>query len=196
MSLSDLTIVSANFAAGEFARVSKRPLAVSDLPNMQALANAVLQPIRRTFGPVYLTSYIRPADIGRAHENGRAIDFVMSDAATLEAAFQWAATFLSGQFGRIIHERDHVHVTLPGPEAWAGRGVVLREPREGEYTFASIAPIVVAGTLAGQSFVSGTANASATVLPMVTNPDPEQTGIALALAFVGLLVVALVAKRS
>lgn len=139
--------LSANFTVGEFQARSKRTLTDADLPQLRAWVDSFLQPLRRQVGPIEITSYVRPADVGRAHENGGGVDFVTAD---MERAFQWAATYLPHTFGRLIHERNHLHVARRGPEAWAGQGVVLREPIEGQYELASIAiiPLIPAGVIA------------------------------------------------
>lgn len=142
------TLLSVNFTLAEFAAASHRPLTDADLPALTYFANQILQPIRRVWGPLRITSFIRPEDVGKAHESGGAVDFVPVDA-DLETVFQWIAVNQPAVFGRVIQERTHIHITRPGPEPWAGTGVVLREPTEGTYVLASVAPVALAGVLGG-----------------------------------------------
>lgn len=142
--------LSVNFSLDEFQRVSNRPITEADLPALQQLVNQVLQPARRVWGPIRITSYIRTGDnaIGRggSHVDGGAVDFVPVNA-SINDVFSWIAINLPTAFGRVINERDHIHITRPGPENWAGSGVVLYEPVEGQYEFASVAPFVVASAV-------------------------------------------------
>lgn len=134
--------LSVNFTLAEFQAVSNRPITEADIPTLQYLVNQILQPLRRVWGPIRVTSYIRTGDIaagrGGAHVNGGAVDFVPVNA-TIDEVFTWAAINLPSVFGRIINERDHIHVTRPGGENWAGYGVVLYEPTEGNYVLATVA---------------------------------------------------------
>ena len=121
------------------------------------LSVLILQPIRRRFGRVHISSWLRRGS--EAHGLGDAVDFValaevqrelakIPEARRLAApetthrqaqemahknVVTWAATHLiaSRVIGEIIAERDHVHVTL-----WdvGGRGQVLHEDVEGTYT--------------------------------------------------------------
>lgn len=140
--------LSVNFTLAEFQAASHRPLTESDLPALNYFANQILQPIRRVWGPIRITSFVRPDDIGKAHENGGAVDFV-PESASIETVFQWIAVNQPAVFGRVIQERTHIHITRPGPEPWAGYGVVLREPVEGTYVLANVAAPVLAGILGG-----------------------------------------------
>lgn len=146
MALDPSRRLSADFTLGEFINTSKRPLTEADVPQIQWWVDTILQPARRANGRIRITSYIRPEDVGRAHENGGGIDVVPIDV-TVPTLHAWIATYQASSFGRIIDERNHVHVARPGPEAWAGRGVVLREPVEGQYEFASIVPAPVLAAL-------------------------------------------------
>lgn len=134
-----LAPVSANFRLGEFAGASKRALTESDLPRIQWWADTILQPFRDIIGPVRITSYIRPEDVGKAHENGGGIDIVPSNVSITEG-FDLFRAHLHGRYGRVINERNHIHIARPGPERWAGYNVALNEPTEGEYVLAGPIP--------------------------------------------------------
>jgi hypothetical protein len=133
--------ITANFALGEFQRASTRVLHDSDVPAITTWATQILQPARNALGRIRITSYIRHTDHGRAHENGGGIDVVTLDR-DLGESFDWMRQNLRGRFGRIIFERNHIHLARRGPEPWAGDGVELVEPVEGRYQLATILPAV------------------------------------------------------
>ena len=113
-----------NFTLGEF---SGWWLAETEqLEKLQLLVDTILQPIRNRFGPVRVTSWLRPGTA--AHGTGGAVDFVPG-AHPLPVVFQWARA-QPLDVGEFIDERDHLHATLPGI---GGRGQWLIEPVEGVY---------------------------------------------------------------
>jgi hypothetical protein len=123
----------------------------------EELARFVLQPIRRKFGRLIITSWLRPGS--KNHGDGDAVDFVAWDEIERqlesipaerraqapdtarkqaeEAAHlvvkDWAATYIvpSRVIGELIAERNHVHITRWGV---GGHGEVLEEPVEGTYS--------------------------------------------------------------
>jgi hypothetical protein len=182
--------LSANFTVGEFQRASNRTLVLADLPAMELLVNQILQPVRRQFGEVRITSFVRSGDTGRAHERGGAVDFVPVEA-SMDMVFDWLCRFHAGAFGRLIHERDHLHVTRPGPEPWAGHGVCLIEPVEGEYQFAGITPLVVTGgglAVAGTPIVRDVEPVIDQMGPLVAGVGNDAVSIVLVVAIAGALI--------
>lgn len=139
--------LSVNFSVAEFQRASTRVLTSADLPMMEYWTGNHLQPARRELGRLRITSYIRDTDTGRAHENGGGVDVVPLDV-SIDEAFEWMTRNLAPRLGRIIHERDHIHLARPGGEPWAGQGVVLIEPVEGVYQFATVLPATFVAPIA------------------------------------------------
>lgn len=98
----------------------------------------VLQPARNRWGALRPSSWRYWSDgcIPRtgAHEDPGTVD-VVPLAASVEDVFAWIARAIVplGYVGRLINERDHVHVQprTPGMEVQ-----VLREPTEGHYVSA------------------------------------------------------------
>ena len=124
--------LSRNFTLKEFEDAAHGPLNAQERDNAEIFALAYLQPLRDAMGfPICITSFARRVNIGGgAHAGGRAIDFVACDRSPekLERMFKWLATHAT--YGELIHERDHLHLTLPGV---GGMQETLREPREGDY---------------------------------------------------------------
>lgn len=146
------TYLSANFTLEEFQAVSDVRLTPLHELRAQYFAGVILQPLRREFGwPIKLTSFVRAQDTGDVHENGDGLDFqpcrncpeppdATEFARRLETMFQWLAKYKAAEFGTLIDERNHLHITRPGSQ---GRvGYVLREPTEGSYVLANIAPVL------------------------------------------------------
>ena len=145
--------LTANYRLSEFEAVSSRPLTLTETDRAARFAREVLQPVRRAMAfPIKITSFVRHGDDG-THQDGQAIDIQPCRSCggsvtlpagefvdRLERMFQWLATFQPKNFGTLIHERNHLHVTLPGVQARIG--VVYREPEEGRYELASLAPLV------------------------------------------------------
>lgn len=145
--------LTANFTLAEFQSVSDVQLDAVQQMYAQWFATHILQPLRDQFGwPIKITSFVRSRDVGKPHEQGNALDFqpckncpaVAQDpgefARRLEAMFVWLAQYKSVEFGTLIDERTHLHVTRPGFQSRTG--YVLREPTEGNYVLANILPIV------------------------------------------------------
>ena len=152
------TYLSPNFTLAEFASASDVQLTAPLELRAQYFASNILQPARSQFGwPLKITSFVRSSDTSSAHVDGSAVDFqpcracpnppdATEFARRLEILFTWLAQHKASEFGTLIHERNHLHVTRPGAQ---GRtGVVLREPTEGEYVLADIPPIVLGGGVA------------------------------------------------
>jgi hypothetical protein len=155
--------LTANYVLSEFEKASHRALTPAEKERAGRFARELLQPARRAMGwPIFITSFVRTRDVGSgAHADGGAVDVqpckscggqAISKAefeARLESLFVFLATYMPHAFGSCIHERTHVHLTLPGVQ---GRtGVVMREPIEGEYELASFTPLAVfpVGALVG-----------------------------------------------
>lgn len=127
-----------NFPRDEFVAASNLPLTAADELNAQHFATNLLQPARRALGfPIFITAF-KERRITGVHPQGKAIDFGVAgnDPEKLEQLFTWLATFKSREFGKLIHERNHLHATVPG--AQGAFGEVWREPVEGEYVLAVI----------------------------------------------------------
>jgi hypothetical protein len=150
--------LTANYALSEFQSVSSRPLTPEQIERARYFATELLQPLRRAMAfPIRITSFLRHRDSG-AHQDASAVDCqpcrscagatITHDLFTsrLESMWRWLATYKTASFGTVIHERDHLHLTLPGSQ---GRtGVVMREPSEGKYELASLlAPVSLAPLL-------------------------------------------------
>lgn len=139
-----------HFTVDEFQAVSRVQLTVAHKDKAGYFAQRILEPARVHFGwPIQLTSFVR-AD-GSPHNDGEALDFRPCPAcATRPTAaelaqrmndlFTWLAVNHAGAFGKLIHERDHLHVTRNNFQG--AHGEVYYEPREGEYVTANIAPAV------------------------------------------------------
>ena len=145
------TYLSAHFSLEEFSAASTGTLSASHQANANYFATRILEPVRRAMGfPIKITSFYRAGD-RLEHGAGNAIDFQpCRDSANtpalfderMEAMFQWLASYKPAEFGKLIHERTHLHATVPGAQGRTGQ--VLREPTEGNYVLASIAPVAVA----------------------------------------------------
>lgn len=135
------------------------------------IAERILQPARRVFGRIRVTSWLRTNS--QAHMDGGAVDCVPDDEVgrqleRLPAEFRaaspatarlqasdlatralkdWMATYLVPHrtIGEVIAERDHVHVTLWGV---GGHGEVWVEPTEGDYQMGAALGMAVAALLA------------------------------------------------
>jgi hypothetical protein len=136
--------LSAHFTASEFERASGgRQLTAAQLSKAQRFCSTLLEPLRRaTDWPIVVTSFVRASGSG-AHRDGDAVDisYAGNDQVKLDTAFAWLATYSATDYGELIHERDHLHLTLPG---FLGElGETLTEPREGIYELyvAPLAPL-------------------------------------------------------
>jgi hypothetical protein len=150
--------LTANYSLAEFQAVSSRTLTSIEVERARTFAINLLQPLRRAMGyAIRITSFVRHHDAASEHRDGGAVDFQPCRscqgttipqelfASRLESMFQWLAMYHPQGFGTLIHERDHLHATLPGRQ---GRtGVVLREPEEGRYELAGIAAATGAGII-------------------------------------------------
>lgn len=115
----------------------------AEVQELRRTVATVLQPIRRRFGTVRLTSGLYWSDGTRrdgTHAYAGTVDFVPH--APIDEVFTWAAEHLVGNFGQMIHERDHLHVTAPGTPV-NGRpryGETWLEPTEGSYRLGASLP--------------------------------------------------------
>lgn len=125
-----------NFPLQEFKDGSDRALSSAMIDKAWLFATTILQPMRDALG--YAICIPRNGFVGGIHSangghySGDAVDVVACDrsAAKLDAMYMWGRQHL--QFGKLIHERDHLHITLPG---FAGAyGLAFSEPTEGHYT--------------------------------------------------------------
>lgn len=124
----------------EFERVSGRALDASEREAARHF-RGVLDALRGEVGhSICLTSFLRSYGLG-THTRGEAVDFQPCRAgvplATFEARLETMFEHLrrhpdrAALYGTVIHERDHIHLTLPGSQ---GRfGVAYREPVEKMY---------------------------------------------------------------
>lgn len=149
--------LSRDFWLSEFERASVRELTLAEVQAAEWWAAQILQPLRRRYGRIRITSYIRETGSG-THKNGDAIDFVFLDhdaparQATREAV-EWLGTFHPASFGKAIHElhdpdevRDHAHVTRPGVQGAHGEVWVEQPPGTGErFAMGFAHPAVVVG---------------------------------------------------
>ena len=135
------------FPDEEWRAVSAREPLSSEWDKAARLRSS-LDMLRQDVGyPIGLTSFVRSSG---THPNGDAIDFQpagfppairATDPAKarefsqrLEDMFNWLRTHPQrrSMFGVVIHERNHIHMTVPG---FRGKyGEVYREPEEGVYT--------------------------------------------------------------
>lgn len=98
----------------------------------QSLVMDVLCPARRVLGPVrvsrggwYFSTFGGPRE--GVHDSGAAAD-VVPEAVPVGELYAWLRD--RTLYGEVIHERDHVHVTLPG---FGGNMQALIEVREGVF---------------------------------------------------------------
>lgn len=80
----------------------------------------------------------------RAHDREGARAHELRGQELVSETHAWAAANLPGSFGKLIDERDHLHVTAPGV---GGTGVVLHEPTEGQYSIGPFPVPLAAGGL-------------------------------------------------
>lgn len=133
---------------------------------LELQARTLLDPLRRRFGRITPTSWLYWSDCRPrtgAHSDPGTVDFVATGLiedrggaprkawadqtpAEREITKQshydvvwWAGQYLpASQFGQIIDERSHVHLTRPGVGGRTGQnpvGEVLREPEEGRFVY-------------------------------------------------------------
>ena len=128
--------LSENFQLHEFPgwEIASEP----DVERLQQTVDLVLQPARDQWGPIRPTSWIYwsgGSPRTGAHADPGTVDFVPLMAG-IEQVFAWVGRSIVplGYIGRLINERDHIHMQprLPGMEVQ-----VLREPTEGVYVDAS-----------------------------------------------------------
>lgn len=142
--------VSKNFTTEEAERASQRALTPQEIERFRLHVLRVLQPARRVWGRIRVSSYVRTgASVGAgSHADGNGIDFVPMDA-PMRPVFEWIATNLPGQFGELILEDDHIHMTLTGYRGEAGEvleQVGTTESGNPIFDLASIAPVALFGT--------------------------------------------------
>lgn len=122
-----------NFTLDEFQKASHATLTAAQIVRAKQLAQILQVPRELLKTRIVISSFVRTRNIGGgSHADGYAVDFYPLDV-SMGRLFNWIAANQQHQFGRIIYERNHIHMTLPGPQPWAGHGVVLVEPKEGEY---------------------------------------------------------------
>jgi hypothetical protein len=141
--------LTANFHLSEFQRASARPLTAAHVEKARRFAVHVLQPLRREFGPILITSFLRDSGSG-THRDGDAVDMVLADwpvtrdghSEAHRRAAEFAGTYLTHGFGRLIHElaapgqtHDHLHMTLPGVQGSTGLVLVEQRSMGGERVF-------------------------------------------------------------
>ena len=158
--------LTAHFTLAEFRDVSSATLDVTDIANARYFAEQILEPLRKAMGfPIKITSFKRLGLTG-THPKGEAIDFQpcrrCADGGELasgefdrrlEAMFAWLAQHKTSAFGKLIHERNHLHATMPGAQGVTGQ--VLREPEEGVYQLASVMGFAWQTMDGGKKFVIG-----------------------------------------
>lgn len=146
--------LSAHFTLAEFADASNRTLGANEIARARRFASELLEPLRKRMGfPIRITSFWRYGDNG-AHGTADAIDIqpcrtcIAGDPleqpefdSRLENMFTSLAQYDASRFGVLIHERNHLHLTLPGVQDRTG--AVYREPIEGEYVFANVAALAL-----------------------------------------------------
>lgn len=155
--------LSRNFTTEEFARacgwheeegrvVPDRELTDVELEAARWWASSILQPARDDLGPIIITwrdrhggvarGYVRPNSA--SHSERGAVD-VYTLAVPTRRLYEWLAERRRIlPIGRVIYERNHVHVARRGPEPWAGEGLAFLEPREGVYELdESVSPVVL-----------------------------------------------------
>lgn len=127
----------------------------AQVQELRRTVGTVLEPIRKRWGRVALTSGLYwssgEARTG-AHAHPGTVDFVPVDA-SIDEVFEWAALHLAGNYGQLIHERDHLHVTAPGtPIPYPGgrprHGETWIEPVEGSYQLGAALPLAPLAGLA------------------------------------------------
>jgi hypothetical protein len=150
--MGDLT---AHFSRSELVKASVRTPTDAQIAKGKRLCELV-EPSRAKLGfPVYITSFIRDSGSG-VHKYGDAGDFGVAGnkRSDVDALFDDMRFHLpKSSYGKIINERTHVHVTLPG--AQGAVGLVYLEPVEGEYTLLSSVAIVVLGGTVGLIILIG-----------------------------------------
>lgn len=146
--------MTTRFPDSEFQAASHRGLTAVERTRAEQFRHLWLESARDALAfPIRITSFVRavPGMVG-THGGGYALDVQPcrscgGQAITnetfgrrLDALYQWIAINRPRSFGTLIHERDHLHVTLPGFQDRFG--VVLREPTEGVYVPESLRPIM------------------------------------------------------
>ncbi len=153
--------MSTRFPDSEFQDASQRTLTARELEHAQSFRVLWLDAARAALNfPIKLTSFVR---IGSGTHNGNSLDVqpcricggvrISEDVfqRRLEALHQWIGINRPRAFGVLIHERNHLHVTLPGFQSRTG--VVLREPREGVYIPESLRPILSVAPLVAAALI-------------------------------------------
>ena len=116
--------LSKNFSLSEFERSQTAERFSIDnavpkelIPNIQSLAEYILQPIRDCFGSVHITSGYRCDDLNKRvggssrsqHMRAEAADFVIADIEPIEVCRWLEASEI--QFDQVIEEGTWVHVS-------------------------------------------------------------------------------------
>lgn len=117
-----------DFELWEFADRSHRELTLEEEAKAKRHAVMHLQPARREVGRIRITSFVRTGSAigGGTHANGDGVDIVPLDT-SMDALFAW---YLRNPwaYGQVIHEGDHLHVTLPGVRGKQGEVLIMDAP--------------------------------------------------------------------
>lgn len=153
--------LSPNFTAQEFARacgwhledgveVPDRELTPAELEVARWFAIALLQPARDELGGIFVVWRDRHGQVARgfvrpnsnSHQACGSVD-IFSVGVPIYDLYRWfAARRKALPVGRVIYERNHVHLARRGPESWAGDGLAFLEPEEGRYELDESIPLV------------------------------------------------------
>lgn len=139
------TQLTANFTLEEFQEASTRTLTAAALTNARWFATNILEPARRVFGPIRVTSFLRPAGgltvsgNTSAHGDGYAVDLVPLQASVVDV-HRWLARNKAQYFAELLLERsestgvfDHIHVSKP--RLGQPTGEVLEQQPSGAFAF-------------------------------------------------------------
>ena len=118
----------------EFPGWEKIPSGDIRIRKLETLVEQVLDPTRERWGPLDISSWTYWSDgTARtgAHADGGAADFVPRHADVPAVAYWMATALPTSSYGKIIDERDHIHVTRSGLQGATGQYFI--EPLDGEY---------------------------------------------------------------
>lgn len=120
--------LSRNFTLSEFVAVSHRALTENEVARAREHVALHLQPARRELGAIRVTSFVRAGDRigGGTHGDGAGVDIVPV-VASIDDLFAWYKRH-PWAFGQVIHEGDHLHVTLPGIRGKVGEVLIMDAP--------------------------------------------------------------------